>query len=72
MSLKDQICFLDIAKGSAAEFATQTYIAMDIGYVEKALGRCMRGILRVLVKIDRATEMFVFDIYILLWKRWRD
>jgi len=28
--------FLDIAKGSAAEFATQTYIGMDIGYIDKA------------------------------------
>ena len=39
MSMKDQIRFLDIAKGSAAEFATQTYIAMDIEYIEKTTGR---------------------------------
>ncbi len=39
MSLKDQIRFLDIAKGSVAEFATQTYIAMDIGYVDKSIGK---------------------------------
>jgi len=38
-SLKDQIRFLDIAKGSTAEFATQTYIAMDIGYIEKEIGK---------------------------------
>ncbi|WP_457597745.1 four helix bundle protein [Hydrogenimonas sp.] len=38
-SLKDQVRFLDIAKGSVAEFATQTYIAMDIGYVEKNVGK---------------------------------
>ena len=38
-SIKDQIRFLDIAKGSTAEFATQTYIAMDIGYVDKAVGK---------------------------------
>jgi four helix bundle protein len=38
-SLKERIRFLDIAKGSVAEFATQTYIAMDIGYVEKPMGR---------------------------------
>ena len=36
---KDQIRFLDISKGSTAEFATQTYIAMDIGYVDKAVGK---------------------------------
>ena len=38
-SLKDQIRFLDIAKGSTAEFATQTYIAMDIGYLETQVGK---------------------------------
>ena len=39
MSKKDQIRFLDIAKGSVAEFATQTYIAMDIGYVDMQIGK---------------------------------
>ena len=38
-SIKDQIRFLDIAKGSTAEFATQTYIAMDINYLEMKVGR---------------------------------
>jgi four helix bundle protein len=38
-SIKDQIRFLDIAKGSTAEFATQTYIAMDIQYIEKDIGK---------------------------------
>ena len=38
-SFKDQIRFLDIAKGSTAEFATQTYIAMDIRYVDKSIGK---------------------------------
>jgi len=38
-SPKDQIRYLDIAKGSAAEFATQTYIAMDIGYLDREIGR---------------------------------
>jgi four helix bundle protein len=38
-SLKEQVRFLDIAKGSAAEFATQTYIGMDIGYIEKVEGK---------------------------------
>jgi len=38
-SLKDQIRFLDISKGSAAEFATQTYIAMDIEYLNKQTGK---------------------------------
>ena len=38
-SIKEQLRFLDIAKGSAAEFATQTYIAMDIGYLDKTAGK---------------------------------
>jgi len=38
-SLKEQVRFLDIAKGSAAEFATQTYIAMDIDYLDKKTGK---------------------------------
>lgn len=38
-SVTDQIRFLDIAKGSVAEFATQTYIAMDIGYVDTTAGK---------------------------------
>ena len=38
-SAKDQIRFLDISKGSVAEFATQAYIAMDIGYIDKVIGR---------------------------------
>ena len=35
----EQMRFLDIAKGSAAEFATQTYIGMDIGYIDRGIGR---------------------------------
>ncbi len=38
-STKDQIRFLDIAKGSVAEFATQTYIGMDIGYIKTSVGK---------------------------------
>jgi four helix bundle protein len=38
-SHKEQIRFLDIAKGSAAEFATQTYIGMDIFYITKDEGK---------------------------------
>jgi len=39
VSLQEQIRFLDIAKGSAAEFATQTYIAIEIDYIEKSIGK---------------------------------
>ncbi len=38
-SVKEQLRFLDIAKGSTAEFATQAYIAMDIKYIEKSIGK---------------------------------
>ncbi|MCK9257833.1 MAG: four helix bundle protein [Sulfurospirillaceae bacterium] len=38
-SIRDQIRFLDIAKGSAAEFITQTYIAIDIKYIDKENGK---------------------------------
>jgi four helix bundle protein len=34
-SVKEQLRFLEIAKGSAAEFATQVYIGMDVGYLDK-------------------------------------
>ncbi len=33
-SNKDKIRFLDIAKGSTVEFITQTYIGIDIGYLD--------------------------------------
>ena len=39
ISNKDKVRFLDIAKGFAAEFATQVYIGMDIGYIEKTTGK---------------------------------
>ena len=38
-SLKENIKFLDIAKGSAAEFGTQVYIGMDIEYISKENGQ---------------------------------
>ena len=38
-SLKEQIRFLEIAKGSSAEFITQAYIAMDINYLDRKLGK---------------------------------
>lgn len=37
-SVKERIKFLDIAKGSAAEFITQVYIGTDIGYISKEDG----------------------------------
>lgn len=38
-SVKERIKFLDIAKGSAAEFITQVYIGIDIEYISKADGK---------------------------------
>lgn len=37
-SIKERLRFLEIAKGSAAEFTTQTYIGIDICYIDKAEG----------------------------------
>lgn len=34
--LKDQIRYIDISKGSAAEFATQTIIGTKIGYIDNS------------------------------------
>ncbi|APC91697.1 four helix bundle protein [Francisella opportunistica] len=36
--LKEQIRFLEIAKGSSAELITQIYIGMEITYIEKEIG----------------------------------
>ena len=37
-SLKEQIRFLEISKGSVAEFITQVYIGIDIKYIQKEIG----------------------------------
>ncbi|WP_418184853.1 four helix bundle protein [Aliarcobacter vitoriensis] len=56
-SIKEQIRFLDIAKGSAAEFMTQTYIAMDIEYLDKISGKIFiektNQILAMLTKLQQ-------------------
>lgn len=39
VSQKEQLRFLEIAKGSAAEFATQTWIGIDITYIPKEVGK---------------------------------
>lgn len=38
-SANEQMRFIEIAKGSAAEFSTQVYIGMDINYIEKSDGK---------------------------------
>jgi four helix bundle protein len=38
-SQKEQLRFLEIAKGSAAEFATQTWIGIEINYIPKETGK---------------------------------
>jgi four helix bundle protein len=37
-SKKEQIRFLEIAKGSSAELITQIYIGIEIKYIEKQIG----------------------------------
>ena len=38
-SLKEQARFLEISKGSAIEFATQTYFGIKTGYIERQTGQ---------------------------------
>ena len=37
-SNKEKARFIEVAKGSAAELITQTYIGIEIGYIEKSIG----------------------------------
>ena len=37
-SLNEQIRFIEISKGSVAEFITQVYIGIEIEYIEKNIG----------------------------------
>ncbi|BDY13454.1 four helix bundle protein [Hydrogenimonas cancrithermarum] len=37
-SNKETIRFIEIARGSTAELITQTYIGIEIGYIEKKIG----------------------------------
>lgn len=57
-SIKEQCRFLDIAKGSVAEFATQTYIAMDIEYLNKETSKdwiqTANSILVMLTKLQQS------------------
>ncbi len=38
-SIKEQARFLEISKGSATEFAIQTYIGIETDYIEKRTGQ---------------------------------
>ena len=38
-SIKEKIRFLDIAKGSTAELRSQTYIGIEIGYIDNITGQ---------------------------------
>jgi four helix bundle protein len=39
MAAKEKLTFLYYAKGSCGELRSQTYIGMDIGYIEKETGK---------------------------------
>ena len=60
-SIKEQIRFLDIAKGSAAEFATQVYIGVDIDYIDKEIGSewidKAEHILSMLTKLQKSLKV---------------
>jgi four helix bundle protein len=38
-SVKERIKYIDIAKGSAAEFLTQVYIGIEINYISREKGK---------------------------------
>jgi len=38
-SAKDKVRFLDFAKASCAELRTQIYIGMEIGYIDREVGK---------------------------------
>ena len=41
MSAKEKLTFLGYAKGSCGELRSQTYIGMDIGYIDKKVGQSL-------------------------------
>jgi four helix bundle protein len=56
MSVKEQIRFLDISKGSSAEFITHTTIGMGIGYIDDIGNKWIvtaEHILSMLTKLQR-------------------
>ena len=50
-STKENIMFLEIARGSLAELATQVYIGIDIGYIENDIGRVWISELEEILKM---------------------
>ncbi len=57
-TFKDQCRFLDYAKGSAAEFCTQTYIGMKIEYIELETGKGWKDtsdhIMRMITNLEKS------------------
>jgi four helix bundle protein len=39
VSAKESVQFLSYAKGSCGELRTQIYIGLDVGYIDKAIGK---------------------------------
>ena len=48
---KDKNRFLNIAQGSAAELITQIYIGIEMGYIEKMVGRSWINELNEIIKM---------------------
>ncbi len=38
-AIKNLLCFFNYAKGSAGELRTQIYIGMEIGYINREVGK---------------------------------
>jgi len=56
-SSKEKMRYIEIAKGSGAELITQTYIGIEIGYIEKTIGvswvKELKEILRMLASLKK-------------------
>ena len=60
-SMKERINYFNIAKGSTAEFMTQVFIGMDIGFISEEKGRewikTGEHVLGMLTKLQKAFKV---------------
>ena len=60
-SMKERINYFNIAKGSTAEFMTQVFIGMDIGFISEEKGRewikTGEHVLGILTKLQKAFKV---------------
>lgn len=56
-SLKENIRFIEIARGSGAELLTQIYIAIEIGYLDKERGKLWKQEINEISRMLNALKM---------------